>query len=58
MSDRVLVMRQGTIAGELTRAEATQERIMTLATGTIPEKRRPKVLTFVEAINGWKGSRA
>jgi ABC-type sugar transport system ATPase subunit len=33
MSDRVLVMRQGRIAGELLRAEATQERIMGLATG-------------------------
>jgi ribose transport system ATP-binding protein len=33
MSDRVLVMRQGRIAGELPRAEATQEAIMTLATG-------------------------
>jgi ABC-type sugar transport system ATPase subunit len=33
MSDRVLVMRQGRIAGELTRHEATQETIMALATG-------------------------
>jgi ABC-type sugar transport system ATPase subunit len=33
MSDRVLVMRQGRIAGELARAEATQEAIMALATG-------------------------
>ena len=33
MSDRVLVMSQGRIAGELGRDEATQERIMTLATG-------------------------
>ncbi len=33
MSDRVLVMRQGRIAGELPRAEATQEAIMSLATG-------------------------
>jgi ABC-type sugar transport system ATPase subunit len=33
MSDRVLVMREGRLAGELTRAEATQERIMALATG-------------------------
>ena len=34
MSDRILVMRQGRIAGELSRAEATQEGIMALATGT------------------------
>jgi ABC-type sugar transport system ATPase subunit len=33
MSDRVLVMRRGTIAGELSRADATQERVMALATG-------------------------
>ena len=33
MSDRVLVMRQGRIAGELPRHDATQEAIMALATG-------------------------
>jgi ribose transport system ATP-binding protein len=33
MSDRILVMREGRIAGELDRAEATQEAIMSLATG-------------------------
>jgi ribose transport system ATP-binding protein len=33
MSDRILVMHQGRIAGELAPAEATEERIMTLATG-------------------------
>ena len=33
MSDRILVVREGTIAGELSRAEATQEAIMRLATG-------------------------
>jgi len=33
MSDRVLVMREGRIAGELTRADATQERVLRLATG-------------------------
>jgi ABC-type sugar transport system ATPase subunit len=33
MSDRVLVMRQGRISGELARGEATQEAIMSLATG-------------------------
>jgi rhamnose transport system ATP-binding protein len=33
MSDRVLVMREGTIAGELSRAEATQQKIMALALG-------------------------
>ena len=34
MSDRILVMRQGRIAGELQRSKATQERVMALATGT------------------------
>jgi ribose transport system ATP-binding protein len=33
MSDRILVMRQGQIAGELARSEATQEAVMALATG-------------------------
>ncbi len=33
MSDRVLVVREGAIAGELSRAAATQERIIHLATG-------------------------
>ena len=33
MSDRVLVMNRGEIAGELSREEATEERILTLAVG-------------------------
>ncbi len=33
MSDRILVMHQGRIAGELSREEATQEHVMHLATG-------------------------
>jgi len=33
MSDRILVMHEGRITGELSRAEATQESIMHLATG-------------------------
>lgn len=33
MSDRILVMHEGSIVGELSREEATQERIMHLATG-------------------------
>jgi ABC-type sugar transport system ATPase subunit len=33
MSDRILVMREGRIAGELTRAEANEERLITLAAG-------------------------
>jgi ribose transport system ATP-binding protein len=33
MSDRILVMREGRITGELSREQATQERIMMLATG-------------------------
>jgi ABC-type sugar transport system ATPase subunit len=33
MSDRILVMRQGRIAGELGHAQATQEAVMALATG-------------------------
>ena len=37
LSDRILVMYEGRITGELTRAEATQERIMTLASGQVLE---------------------
>lgn len=33
MSDRILVIHEGHISGELTKEEATQEKIMTLATG-------------------------
>jgi len=32
MSDRILVMHEGKITGELDRAEATEERIISLAT--------------------------
>ena len=32
MSDRIYVMNEGHIAGELSRAEATQEKIMEIAT--------------------------
>lgn len=33
MCDRILVMHEGHLAGELSRADATQERVMQLATG-------------------------
>jgi ribose transport system ATP-binding protein len=33
MCDRILVMHEGHLAGELSREEATQEKIMQLATG-------------------------
>ena len=33
MSDRVLVMHEGEVTGEVSRAQATQENIMKLATG-------------------------
>ena len=33
MSDRILVVHEGKINGELTKEEATQEKIMTFATG-------------------------
>jgi ribose transport system ATP-binding protein len=33
LSDRILVMHEGRIAGELSRAEATEERLLALATG-------------------------
>ena len=33
LADRILVMHDGQITGELSRAEATEERVMRLATG-------------------------
>ena len=33
MSDRIVVMREGVITGTLTKQEATQEKVMTYATG-------------------------
>lgn len=33
MSDRIMVMHEGTVSGELDREEATQEKVMLLATG-------------------------
>jgi ribose transport system ATP-binding protein len=33
MSDRIIVLNEGKVTGELTKAEATQERILNLATG-------------------------
>jgi ribose transport system ATP-binding protein len=33
MADRIFVMHDGRIAGELSREEATQEKVMHLATG-------------------------
>ncbi|MNV23735.1 Ribose import ATP-binding protein RbsA [compost metagenome] len=33
MSDRIIVIHEGHLSGELPRDEATQEKIMTLATG-------------------------
>jgi rhamnose transport system ATP-binding protein len=41
MSDRVIVMRGGRIAGELGRAEATAPAVMALAVGTAPGRARP-----------------
>ncbi|WP_243677001.1 hypothetical protein [Secundilactobacillus collinoides] len=35
MSDRILTMREGQLTGELDRGEATQEKIMTLATSEV-----------------------
>jgi ABC-type sugar transport system ATPase subunit len=38
MSDRIVVMRDGTVAGEVTRQEASEERIMTIAAGGAAER--------------------
>jgi rhamnose transport system ATP-binding protein len=54
MSDRVVVMRSGTVAGILTLTEATQESIMTLALGHVP---RPAVAPAVHEAQGGAASR-
>jgi rhamnose transport system ATP-binding protein len=38
MSDRIVVMREGSVTAELSRAEATQESVLLAATGTLPDK--------------------
>ncbi|MFD8827288.1 sugar ABC transporter ATP-binding protein [Streptomyces sp. NPDC059605] len=45
MSDRVLVMSQGRIAGELPAHEATQDAVMALAVGTPPTTNTPPTTT-------------
>ena len=37
MSDRIFVLREGHLEGELSRKDATEEKIMMLATGTKAE---------------------
>jgi inositol transport system ATP-binding protein len=37
LSDRIIVMHEGRVTGELSREEATQERVMQLATGKAPK---------------------
>jgi ABC-type sugar transport system ATPase subunit len=41
MSDRVLVMHEGRVAGVFDRGEATQEKVMFAATGQVPLFRTP-----------------
>lgn len=38
MADRILVMRQGSITGQLMKGEATQESVMTLATAAVNDR--------------------
>jgi len=42
LSDRILVMREGTISGQLSRAEATQEKVLTLALPESDKKGAPE----------------
>ncbi|MDB5046567.1 MAG: rbsA [Deinococcus sp.] len=43
LSDRILVMREGHLVGELARAEASEERILALATGAQTHAKDPAV---------------
>ena len=44
LSDRILVMREGRLVGELPRAEASEERILALATGAQTHAKDPAVV--------------
>ena len=39
MSDRILVLHEGRVAAEISRAEATEERVMFAATGQVDAAR-------------------
>jgi len=52
MSDRILVMRDGGVAGELPAIEATQEKILTLAAGALGSSRRDRASTPLQAAQG------
>ncbi|MCX4825044.1 sugar ABC transporter ATP-binding protein [Streptomyces sp. NBC_01142] len=54
MSDRVLVMAQGRIAGELTADEATQDAVMALAVSTAPTTRSNPAVDE-EGVEGSRG---
>jgi len=43
MADRILVMHEGTVSGEFSRADATREKIMYAASGITPEDRASAV---------------
>ncbi|MGY2894743.1 sugar ABC transporter ATP-binding protein [Deinococcus sp. UYEF24] len=43
LSDRILVMREGRLAGELSRAQASEERILALATGAQTHAKDPSI---------------
>jgi ribose transport system ATP-binding protein len=40
MSDRVLVLHEGRMSGELSRSELSEEAVMRLATGAVPQETR------------------
>jgi ABC-type sugar transport system ATPase subunit len=44
MSDRILVIREGRIVGELTRAEASEERLLAMAAGVTTEETHANVI--------------
>jgi ABC-type dipeptide/oligopeptide/nickel transport system ATPase component len=48
MCDRIVVMHQGRITGELTREEFTEERILTYAAGLALSAEQPTAATATE----------
>ncbi len=50
MSDRIAVMHAGRIVGELSRQEATQEKVLALALGHIPSFSSPQMIVVENAL--------
>jgi ABC-type sugar transport system ATPase subunit len=46
MSDRIVVLHEGQIMGEISGSDATEERILMMATGQVRENTEGRILEF------------